>query len=206
MRSRACLAAVFWLRFGNGSVHAAGSDRAGGGLNLYGYANGDPVNFSDPFGLDAFVNCRSVQGIGTKEGGHCALRIVDKERDIDITVELLADDSERGVRAPLGHKSINWVSGRPSDYDDQWVRLAVPAGRSSHGFDRALLNSALRQQREVEGDTYTPSGTSNSNRFIFDVIRRAGGVGVRSPATRFLFGAPGLCGGNVLMTGDRCSP
>ena len=22
-----------------------------GGLNLYGYANGDPVNFSDPFGL-----------------------------------------------------------------------------------------------------------------------------------------------------------
>jgi uncharacterized protein RhaS with RHS repeats len=23
-----------------------------GGLNLYGYANGDPINFSDPFGLD----------------------------------------------------------------------------------------------------------------------------------------------------------
>ena len=22
-----------------------------GGLNLYGYANGDPVNYSDPFGL-----------------------------------------------------------------------------------------------------------------------------------------------------------
>jgi uncharacterized protein RhaS with RHS repeats len=22
-----------------------------GGLNLYGYANGDPINFSDPFGL-----------------------------------------------------------------------------------------------------------------------------------------------------------
>ena len=26
-----------------------------GGLNLYGYANGDPVNFSDPFGLDCRV-------------------------------------------------------------------------------------------------------------------------------------------------------
>ena len=26
-----------------------------GGLNLYGYANGDPVNFSDPFGLNPIV-------------------------------------------------------------------------------------------------------------------------------------------------------
>ena len=25
-----------------------------GGLNLYGYANGDPINYSDPFGLDCF--------------------------------------------------------------------------------------------------------------------------------------------------------
>src|SRR5206468_8786966 len=27
-----------------------------GGLNLYGFANGDPVNFSDPFGLDPCKN------------------------------------------------------------------------------------------------------------------------------------------------------
>jgi uncharacterized protein RhaS with RHS repeats len=29
-----------------------------GGLNLYGYAGGDPVNFADPFGL----NCQDAQG------------------------------------------------------------------------------------------------------------------------------------------------
>jgi RHS repeat-associated protein len=28
-----------------------------GGLNLYGFAGGDPVNFSDPFGLSAQANC-----------------------------------------------------------------------------------------------------------------------------------------------------
>jgi len=36
-----------------------------GGLNLYGYANGDPINFSDPFGLspcddELFSNCPTL--------------------------------------------------------------------------------------------------------------------------------------------------
>ena len=32
-----------------------------GGLNLYGFANGDPVNFSDPFGLKVCFSGRKVQ-------------------------------------------------------------------------------------------------------------------------------------------------
>jgi RHS repeat-associated protein len=41
-----------------------------GGLNAYGFAGGDPVNYSDPFGLDACLhrgNCTQVQG-GEQEG------------------------------------------------------------------------------------------------------------------------------------------
>ena len=35
-----------------------------GGLNLYGYANGDPVNFSDPFGLRAEGNpCEGIEDL-----------------------------------------------------------------------------------------------------------------------------------------------
>jgi len=34
-----------------GLFHAGGPDRVAGGLNLYGFAGGDPVNYSDPFGL-----------------------------------------------------------------------------------------------------------------------------------------------------------
>jgi uncharacterized protein RhaS with RHS repeats len=32
-----------------------------GGLNLYGYANGDPINFSDPFGLFAEGPCDGIE-------------------------------------------------------------------------------------------------------------------------------------------------
>ena len=42
-----------------------------GGLNLYGYANGDPVNYSDPFGLKAEASGDSTAGDGApdaKEG------------------------------------------------------------------------------------------------------------------------------------------
>ena len=39
-----------------GLFHAAGPDRdRGGGANVYGFANGDPVNFVDPFGLEVVV-------------------------------------------------------------------------------------------------------------------------------------------------------
>jgi uncharacterized protein RhaS with RHS repeats len=45
-----------------------------GGLNLYGFANGDPVNFSDPFGLNpwwrlAFAGARGGVVVGGLIGG-----------------------------------------------------------------------------------------------------------------------------------------
>jgi len=62
-----------------------------GGLNLYGFANGDPVNFSDPFGLcskeeedcedeaphtdTVFVGCRRLEGGMGMVGNHCGVRI-----------------------------------------------------------------------------------------------------------------------------------
>lgn len=38
-----------------------------GGLNLYGYANGDPINFSDPFGL-----CAESEGDTTSTASSCS--------------------------------------------------------------------------------------------------------------------------------------
>jgi hypothetical protein len=37
-----------------------------GGLNLYGYANGDPVNFSDPFGLCVEEDKRAEEDVCTE--------------------------------------------------------------------------------------------------------------------------------------------
>jgi hypothetical protein len=39
-----------------------------GGLNLYGFANGDPVNFSDPFGLRADTTGRARRRIAAAFG------------------------------------------------------------------------------------------------------------------------------------------
>jgi len=40
-----------------------------GGLNLYGFANGDPINFSDPFGLKACPpECGAIHAIGAGLG------------------------------------------------------------------------------------------------------------------------------------------
>ncbi len=40
-----------------------------GGLNLYGFANGDPINFSDPFGLKACPpECGTIHAVGSAAG------------------------------------------------------------------------------------------------------------------------------------------
>ena len=42
-----------------------------GGLNLYGFASGDPVNFSDPFGLCPWTEClaQGIENWGASRGG-----------------------------------------------------------------------------------------------------------------------------------------
>jgi uncharacterized protein RhaS with RHS repeats len=54
-----------------------------GGLNLYGYANGDPINFSDPFGLSADTiqhQAHEVKGVpGTQL--HESFRIVPDDQE-----------------------------------------------------------------------------------------------------------------------------
>lgn len=55
-----------------------------GGLNLYGFANGDPINFSDPFGLcpgcpPAYVQLRDIT-----HGAHKAVAIADAYAHVDL--------------------------------------------------------------------------------------------------------------------------
>ncbi len=163
---------------------------------------GDPVNFSDPLGLKASVNCRAVKV--PKQASHCAIRVVDKAKNIDVTIEMMPDE-RKSARAPLGRERVEWSTTRPpGTYDGDWTPLPVPSGVTESQFDRAILESAVREQQRIEGSVYTPGGGSNSNRFIYDVIRGAGGVGVRNPSEKHLLGAPGLCGGRGLSTGTDC--
>jgi hypothetical protein len=163
------------------------------------------VNYSDPFGLKTLVNCRAVKT--SKNHGHCAVRVVDKEKGIDVTVEMTPKEGSASAEAPFGTEQVTWTHGTPpSGYDGGWVELAAPEGRSSAEFDRAVLESAAREQGRIEGSAYTPGGASNSNRFVHDVIRGAGGRGRKEPAQKFILGAPGLCGGRGGRTGADCNP
>ncbi len=160
------------------------------------------MNQSDPFGLDVSVNCRPVDV--SDEAAHCAVRV--QNDNIDVTVELMPDTTQRGPDAKLGRNQIHWRNGSPAEYRaDGWVRVEVPPGMSSEDFDRAVLNSAANAEASYSGRPYSPHGKVNSNSFVKAVINGAGGTVPKSAADGFLFGAPGLCGGG-LYTGNKCSP
>ncbi|MDX2060499.1 MAG: RHS repeat-associated core domain-containing protein, partial [Gemmatimonadales bacterium] len=60
-----------------------------GGLNLYGFANGDPVNFSDPFGLVPCTNAELAAGketVANKGGAICV-----EGRDYDTVFGSMTD-------------------------------------------------------------------------------------------------------------------
>ncbi len=169
-----------------------------GGMNLYGYAGGDPINFADPFGLkDVFVGCRDVKDMDGFQ--HCSVRVVNE--DMDLTFELLA---ENGIGQPQ-YAGTQQDPEKLAEYRGSWQRVAVPDGMSSREFDRAVLHSAIRRSQEESGDRYTPLGGKNSNRFVYNVITKAGG---RVPAAAMEKGkfAPGICGGRGGAPGTDCSP
>ena len=111
-------------------------------MNLYGYAGGDPINFSDPFGLkakDTFVQCRDVGDTGEGNAGHCAVRVVDKERNIDVTIELL----NVGDRNEIYWHSVPGEAEAEGYSQSERVKVGVPEGMSTRAFDDLVLNSAL---------------------------------------------------------------
>ena len=168
-----------------------------GGLNLYGYAGGDPINFDDPFGLkDVYVGCRDVEGLGGT-AQHCAVRVVSE--NMDLTFELLADNGIGGPQSAGPQQDPDKLAA----YRGAWARVDVPEGMTGAEFDRAVLHSAIRTSQEESGDSYTPLGGKNSNRYVYNVITGAGGKVPQAARTPGKL-APGLCGGSGLDSGTDC--
>ena len=173
-----------------------------GGANVYGFAGGDPVNFSDPFGLSAMdtqLQCRAVGGTGEGNAAHCAVRVVDKERGLDVTIELLNEGTNQ-----IYWRSAPGEAAREGYSEDGWTTVAVPEGMSSREFDDKVLQSAFGRTMATRGVDYSMFGSKNSNRFVHDVITGAGGRVPGAAAAGYTF-APGLCGGRGLRRGS-CAP
>jgi RHS repeat-associated protein len=175
----------------------------GDDTNLYSYGGGDPVNHTDPFGLKSYLNCRAVTA--DHDFGHCAIRVVNPELGIDITVELIPGNYS--LRHFKGLKQVVWSVGANDPHvkkysADGWAEIGKPDDLCDDDFDRAILNAAGREQFLVTGDAYSFGGEGNSNRFVYNIIKRAGGTVPGGPGNKFPLGAPGLCGSSGIWGGS----
>jgi hypothetical protein len=93
-----------------------------GGLNLYGYAGGDPVNFGDPFGLSPDTTSATTTGEAS-EG----------DATEDPTQVACPTPSFRGTEA--GQAALEWYR---SIYDDLGASPAARGAAAVGGFFAAL--------------------------------------------------------------------
>jgi hypothetical protein len=146
------------------------------------------------------------------EGGlgfsHCAVRVVNVERNLDVMIELVPEMHDGNRSNEVWWHSAKGFSASDAARDKYspsgWIRVAPPNGISEGEFDNAVLGSALRQTMAVRGQSYSARGEKNSNHFVYETITGAGAkipkAAVRGKA------APGLCGGSGLKNGTNCSP
>jgi len=117
-----------------------------GGLNLYGFAGGDPVNFSDPFGLDTLriQSAELARAVATlrEESAAFNRQMVDLERSTVVT------NLREGAADPRGGRVVggNVVPIRMSDGQVQEQTITINAGTMRYArdlFQRTGRSSAL---------------------------------------------------------------
>lgn len=103
-----------------------------GGLNLYGYANGDPVNFSDPFGLDCMdANGKRIPCSPLPMPLQLA-RLVNRT-----TLQVLQPESTRGSGFVMRTRS----DGRP--YQHQGLDLRAAPGIEVYALYDGIVTQAV---------------------------------------------------------------
>jgi uncharacterized protein RhaS with RHS repeats len=98
-----------------------------GGLNLYGYANGDPINFSDPLGLRA-------------EGDECDGFVACARQFLKNQWEGFTTPLDQG---PPEGGSAGWLAGR--------LLLALPTARTPTGVGAGAVAAEGAATAEMSG-------------------------------------------------------
>jgi len=105
-----------------------------GGINLYGFAKGDPVNFSDPFGLclDNDAVCAAVVAWLRKQKGALFQQAADVFAKIKKTVHWVRGDDSNLNKHAAGNVNrdrdpLTWLGGR-TDRDDVYLNVEFSSG------------------------------------------------------------------------------
>jgi hypothetical protein len=120
-----------------------------GGNNLYGFANGDPVNFSDPLGLAAEEKERCRPCIKALAGGIRALRTWQASRRARGAVDKLVDASAATGRAAQRLPRPDTPGG--ISLNDFGTKVMQWGGSSSEA--RARIGSLTRDELQAAGVT-----------------------------------------------------
>ncbi|MGH2607714.1 MAG: hypothetical protein ACRDHF_01380 [Tepidiformaceae bacterium] len=123
---------------------------------------------------------------------------VDTDDGLSQVGELLKDDDGKNNVAA-------WNGHTPDAEKYDWTTVPMPEGMTSPQFDQAVIQSFNQESQQRQGKEYTSHSQGNFNRFVFDVINKAGG-GVPQSAVPKNGLTPGLCGGGGRYeTGNQCS-
>jgi RHS repeat-associated protein len=164
-----------------------------GGINLYAYANGDPISYRDPYGLSADTVWVGMRPLADPRLGervnHSAVRV--KGDAGDQAGELLNENGTSVIRTYKMDDPAKqqYLSGY------EWFIVEPPPGVSQADWDRNAIRSFNANQLEWNGRDYPRLGVGlNCHAFTTEVIEEIGG---RIPAAASRSGgrlAPNLCG------------
>jgi hypothetical protein len=137
-----------------------------GGLNLYGYANGDPINFSDPFGLCPW--CLGAAAGALVEGVSQVAR-----RDFSLKRLVVAG----GLGAASGGLSVASKVATGFRFAGQGAIGALGGlaggglGDPEFGFTDAALAAGFGMAGEGFGDLVTAGASSQAGRAALGTLR-----------------------------------
>ena len=133
-----------------------------GGINLYGFANGDPVSYSDPYGLSAQACC-TLREVGSFLGGF--VPVVSDLNDVGTVIT--GYDAMAGERVGAGGRVVAAAG----------VVLPVSGGQIRAAGN--VIQAAARELSQQIGKNSVSIGTVNGVRRV-DLVGKAHG-GVETP-------------------------
>jgi RHS repeat-associated protein len=134
----------------------------GGGLNLYGFANGDPITFTDPFGLSAGDCCENGGGMSSDIDAQLKEKIAKAWNKLTSGFTNLMDVFSFRRPGTTSKRVANAVMNPPTNVSGS-VTVNVPWGSLTVAPDALTVNYVpLQDEFSVTADVNISTGNEGS--------------------------------------------